>query len=79
VLFAQNKNRSEENKRFKTRKKLIIAGGNMAKLLQFVEKTLDKMTLFVMVIINVPRLFGIGFGRNTVRSAGRFDKFANFL
>lgn len=47
VLFQQNQNRSKINKAKKCFGELIIASGDAPKLLDFLPKTLDQMTLFV--------------------------------
>lgn len=50
----------------------------MTKLFELVEKALYDMAFFVMMVVTVPRLHGIGFGRNTVSPATCFNIVAYF-
>ena len=44
---------------------LVITGSNATKFLEFEEKTLDKMPLFIFPPVTIPRVGFIGFRRNT--------------
>ena len=62
VLFQQNPNGSEMDKRKKGHGELVIASSDPAKNLEFVEEALNQVTFLISVEITKPWLDYIAFG-----------------
>ena len=62
-----------------TASEFIIASGDSTILFEFLEKTLHQVTFLVEKLVVFPRVFGIGLGRDAVRSACLGDEVPDFL
>ena len=77
MLFQQNPNGSEMDKREKGHSKLIIACSDPAKNLEFIEEALDQVAFLISVEIAEPRLNHITFGWDRIRCSLLCDVSAN--
>jgi hypothetical protein len=73
-LLKQNSNSREKHKGEERIIRLIAAGCNTSKPLNFLEKTFDQMTLLVDVSVVVSRLFHVGLRWDCVLPAAQNDE-----
>ena len=69
VLLQQNHNRSNESETQKVVGELVITGGNVPKLFEFVEEDFDQVAFFILMEIALPRINCVVLRWNTIRGA----------
>ncbi len=79
MLFNQNGNSRDKNESEKGLGKLVVAGGNTAKVLEFVEETLHQMALLVNPPVAIPRVRVVYFWRNAIIASAFEDVFPDFI
>ena len=79
MLFQQNHRASQVDKGLKAAEQFVVPCCHPAKVLQFVKKALDQMTLLVLPPIAFPRIQGVLFRRYDVGGSVLGDVISDFL
>lgn len=67
------------NESEKALSEFVIAGGDSAKLLEFLKEALHQMAFFVEPPVAIPGIFLVGLRRDAIRSTGCFNKASDVL